>query len=426
MKKLLTIILAVLISFASLPVYAFAKDVLDITENRIAEQETSEVTDFAEKPVVYAAASSSGGQWVQESNGRWWYKHADGSYTKYNWEYINGSWYFFDKNGWMWTEWLQWEGNWYYLNPSGVMHTGWLKDDGKQYYFTMRGIMVTGWQVINGAYYYFDSSGAMCTGWIKVNNKWYYMNADGSMRVGWIKLDGNWYYLNTDGSMRTGWIQLENKWYYFNNSGVMLRGVQTIDGYGYYFASDGHMVNKSFTEGKRTFKFYSNGKIKYIKMKADRIKQGKYNWCWAASAAMIGNYENGTSLTMQDVVTNVKGSLRDEGATTYEEKKALRYALPGKEIKTLQKNQIKFDTFAWYANKNHPVFATVQFYTLEPNFHALVYLGYDRETESVQVIDPAFNHPEYIEYSQLMNNFPFKATNGEVYYAETIYIHVYP
>lgn len=100
--------------------------------------------------------------------------------------------------------------------------------------------------------------------------------------------------------------------------------------------------------------------------------------------------------------------------------------MPGKEIKTLQKNQIKFDTFAWYANKNHPVFATVQFYTLEPNFHALVYLGYDRETESVQVIDPAFNHPEYIEYSQLMNNFPFKATNGEVYHAETIYIHVYP
>ena len=67
MKKLLTIILAVLISFASLPVYAFAEDVLDIKENRIAEQETAEVTDFAEEPVVYAAASSSGGQWVQES-----------------------------------------------------------------------------------------------------------------------------------------------------------------------------------------------------------------------------------------------------------------------------------------------------------------------------------------------------------------------
>ena len=247
MKKLLTIILAVLISFASLPVYAFAKDVLDIKENRIAEQETAEVTDFAEEPVVYAAASSSGGQWVQESNGRWWYKHADGSYTKYNWEYINGS--------------------------------------------------------------------------------------------------------------------------------------------RYYFNSSGRMVRETLVQGKRTYNFLSSGELDSTTMGIKRIVQGDTKWCWAASAAMIGNYENGTSLTMQDVVTNVKGSLLDEGATTDEEKKALRYALPGKEIKTLQKNQIKFDTFAWYANKNHP---------------------------------------EYIEYSQLMNNFPFKATNGEVYHAETIYIHVYP
>lgn len=156
MKKLLTIILAVLISFASLPVYAFAKDVLDITENRIAEQETAEVTDFAEEPVVYAAASSSGGQWVQESNGRWWYKHADGSYTKYNWEYINGNWYFFDKNGWMWTDWLEWKGSWYYLDlNSGKMHTGWSYINGEWYYFKSNGAMNVEPLYLDGRYYIF-------------------------------------------------------------------------------------------------------------------------------------------------------------------------------------------------------------------------------------------------------------------------------
>lgn len=89
-----------LISATVLPLSVLADDIAEIAENQIAEQEIAEVTDFAEEPVAYAAASS-GGQWVQESNGRWWYRHSDGSYTKYDWEYINGSWYFFDKNGWM-------------------------------------------------------------------------------------------------------------------------------------------------------------------------------------------------------------------------------------------------------------------------------------------------------------------------------------
>lgn len=77
MKKVITIILSVLITATSLPMYAFADDIF----------ETVETTDLVSAPVAYAT-SSTGGQWVQESNGRWWYKHSDGSYTKYNWEYI--------------------------------------------------------------------------------------------------------------------------------------------------------------------------------------------------------------------------------------------------------------------------------------------------------------------------------------------------
>ena len=99
MKKILMIILAMMISLTSLPLYVFANDVSETAESQIAEQNEAIITDSADEPVAYAAASSSGGQWVQESNGRWWYKHADGSYTKYNWEYINGSWYYFNSSG---------------------------------------------------------------------------------------------------------------------------------------------------------------------------------------------------------------------------------------------------------------------------------------------------------------------------------------
>ena len=56
-------------------------------------------------------------QWVNTS-GRWWYRHADGSYTKSNWEYIDGQWYYFDKDGWMTTGYQAVSGEWYYLQKS--------------------------------------------------------------------------------------------------------------------------------------------------------------------------------------------------------------------------------------------------------------------------------------------------------------------
>ncbi len=42
------------------------------------------------------------GEWIQgteEDSGKWWYKHSDGSYTKADWEHIDGEWYYFDYKG---------------------------------------------------------------------------------------------------------------------------------------------------------------------------------------------------------------------------------------------------------------------------------------------------------------------------------------
>ena len=57
--------------------------------------------------------------WVQ-SGKRWWYRHADGSYTKNGWEKINGQWYYFDNAGWMVAN--QWIGD-YYVTSNGAMAT---------------------------------------------------------------------------------------------------------------------------------------------------------------------------------------------------------------------------------------------------------------------------------------------------------------
>ena len=63
-------------------------------------------------------------QWIQESNGRWWYQHMDGGYTKDDWEQIEGKWYHFDRDGWMQTGWIEDKGKWYYLKESGKMAAG--------------------------------------------------------------------------------------------------------------------------------------------------------------------------------------------------------------------------------------------------------------------------------------------------------------
>ena len=74
-------------------------------------------------------------QWIV-SNGKYWYRHQDGSYTINDFEVINGQTYYFDANGYM--------------------VTGWQKINDKDYYFNESGVMVTDAWIGN---YYVDSNG---------------------------------------------------------------------------------------------------------------------------------------------------------------------------------------------------------------------------------------------------------------------------
>lgn len=99
-------------------------------------------------PVINHISEGSGprsgtGQWLagQDGSGRWWYRHADGTYTRNNWESIGGKWYYFDGDGWMRMGWINWNGGTYYCGVDGVM--------------------LTGHQVIAGTSYHFDASGRL-------------------------------------------------------------------------------------------------------------------------------------------------------------------------------------------------------------------------------------------------------------------------
>ncbi len=84
-------------------------------------------------------------KWIKAKDGRWWYRHADGSWTSNNWEKIDGKWYYFDKDGWMVTGWVKWKRRWCYCESSGACaYSKTLHIDGKDYVFGRDGYMVEG------------------------------------------------------------------------------------------------------------------------------------------------------------------------------------------------------------------------------------------------------------------------------------------
>ena len=136
----------------------------------------------AQESISPKAYSHSNGSWIQ-SNGRWWYKHSDGSYTKNGWEKINETWYYFDSEGWMKTGWFNEYGNWYYLDDSGAMKTGWCLISGSWYYLNTSGVMQTGLQTIEGKQYYLADSGTMQTGWHNIGDDTYFFASSGARQT---------------------------------------------------------------------------------------------------------------------------------------------------------------------------------------------------------------------------------------------------
>ena len=129
---------------------------------RTAATQTGEqaVSEAEPQAQVQPRAVVAVNQWIRDGN-RWWYRHADGSYTTNGWEVINGAWYYFDGAGWMVTGWLKRPSGWYYLTGSGAMATGWVQLGSTWYYLNESGTMQADTWIGNN---YVDGSGAWILG----------------------------------------------------------------------------------------------------------------------------------------------------------------------------------------------------------------------------------------------------------------------
>ncbi len=128
-------------------------------------------------------STTSSGTWKQDSKG-WWYQNADGSYPASTWKQIDGKWYYFLSDGYMdYSEyrdgcWLNADGSW----NTTYSHGTW-KSDSKGWWYEDNGWYPVNQSLwIDGTQYYFDASGYLYTEynnsngdyWTKYGNKYGY------------------------------------------------------------------------------------------------------------------------------------------------------------------------------------------------------------------------------------------------------------
>ena len=213
--------------------------------------------------------------WIQ-TNGKWLYQHKDGTYTKNDFETIEGQTYYFDENGYMVTGWQKINNKDYFFNASGFM----VKDTWQgAYYLGKDGVMLTKAFTPDG--YYVGSDGVYVRNQkVTVDGKDYYLNADGKVAknqwAGDYYLDGNgnpyinrWagsYWCGEDGKyVKSSWVDnnksyvnengvyVTNQWigdYYVNASGVKVTNAWAGS---YWCGEDGKYVKSSWVDNNKSY-----------------------------------------------------------------------------------------------------------------------------------------------------------------------------
>ena len=162
--------------------------------------------------------------------------------TKYTgWKKINGSWFYFLKNGKAQTGWVTVKGYRYYIDSLSGMTVGYRPIDGTLYQFNKKGRLTkiinkkVGWLRAGGSYYYFRE-GRLVTDLYSIKGKTYLFDYDGRLVENGYS---NGYYSNKKGVIiRNKWKKVYGEWKYFGADGQEYRGVHKIGKKIYYFRSN--------------------------------------------------------------------------------------------------------------------------------------------------------------------------------------------
>ncbi len=140
-------------------------------------------------------------------------------------------------------------------------------------------------------------------------------------------------------------------------------------------------------------------------------RQEKSNWCWAATTLMIIDYLNTWNPlpTQTDIVTTVKGSAVNDGATYSEMTNALSWYMVANTPKsgTITFANVKNMLSGWYS----PIETSIGWVGGNGNGHAQIIYGYEEngEYQGLYVLDPRMSGTQrfYYNYDEYKDNDDF-------------------
>lgn len=224
--------------------------------------------------------------------------------SKNGWQYVDGYWYYYDKDGNNVDGWLSYKNAWYYFDDSRMVTNNCILSNDKYYYLDYAGKMVSGRWIQYGSYdwsvwFYAEADGTLVSSsWKQIGKKWYYFahiimaqdeilsiydkpylfDKDGVWKEGairkssWVKTDsGAWYYINADGTLNLDEEKVINgRTYYFYPGGELLTNTcvevyseeeECYDGY-VYVDKDGVIDRKDgWKKTEIGWLYVSNGKV---------------------------------------------------------------------------------------------------------------------------------------------------------------------
>lgn len=193
---------------------------------------------------VTAYAAEAG--WVQNADGRYSYMDEKGRLAKDTIIYIDGAYYGFDADGYMYDgEMFRYNyNNLYYAQPGGVLlqeqwHAVYKEGSSEPtwYYFNHDKKAVTGQYSIDGNRYYFNNENEMCTDFV---GQWYEYDITGKQSI-------TYYYHGQNGIgvklQDNAWTQVESgKWVYIAGGQLYNNRIATIGGQRYLFDTNGYLM----------------------------------------------------------------------------------------------------------------------------------------------------------------------------------------
>ena len=279
-------------------------------------------------------------QWckeVQSTKTNWYYAGEDGLLLRDQWKKINGVWYYFGWDGYMYnscsaifkddveisiyegiTDGKLNDGCYYYLfdeNGAWVQSVGWKQIDGKWYLFGSDNSLQIGWKTIDGVTYYIGNNAVMYQstqaifkddlpvtdtseafdeeGNLKDGYRYCVFNSSGAYisGSGWTLIGNTWYYFYPNGSVAASqWLKLGGNWFYFTSGGEMVTGWCKINNEWYYFDANGYMQTGWVTV---------NGSLYYLDASEERLGimasdmwvrrtvDGELKWYYASSSGAM-------------------------------------------------------------------------------------------------------------------------------------------